>query len=148
MSLFVADYPSGRKPSPESGCAGVVVSQLAAYAFPAAAAVGDIIEIGVLPSAHRIIGLRLVASAAAAGAVAQVGLMSGEPGNTDDTTRALAADDLVKIAGEAAAPGDNEATDFALLLPASDDYRSIALKVGTAVAANAGSVLLQILYSQ
>lgn len=60
-SLFHSSMTKGRaQPWPTSREAGGAVRQVFKHTFDAAGANADIVELGVLPARHRLIGLRLI----------------------------------------------------------------------------------------
>lgn len=81
MNIFAAEIPGNRKPLPTGGVAGSVIVQKSTYAFPVAAAVGDIIDLAVLPALNTIVAARLILTGAAVGSVEDVCILSGKPGD-------------------------------------------------------------------
>lgn len=119
------------------------------HEFTAAAASGDIVDLGQLPAGAYIVDARLYTEGVFTGVTGDVGIMSGTPGSTDPArtcgNEIFAAADL---AAAATAPA-NMALATAFKVTPADTHRSIGLKLAAAVPAAAGKkVWLVLEYAQ
>lgn len=137
MAYFSNDIISGHKPVPTSGEAAVTVTQIGEYKFPADAAAGDIIEIGVLPARHYLVGAKAYVGGTAV--AHKVHLLAGTPGDTALANR---------TAGAEIADGSGLTVAGAEIAPAESD-RGIGIVVGTGGATkDASRIRLILQYAQ
>lgn len=141
MSLVQSLTAVGVNPVPTSGCAGAVVVQRATFPVSAALAVGDLVELGILPAFNYLVSARLVNTTGNGDTDAALQILSGVAGqktNPDGSART----------GTAIADA-NGLLDSAFLLQQQDYDQGIAVSVGTAVAAGGtGALLLVLEYAQ
>ena len=89
MATFLSEHAKRRQPVATGNTAGVTITQIFTYTVPdVAPGASDLIEIGFLPANNRLMGFELIGGATGAATV-EVGLMTGEQGDAQDTTRAL-----------------------------------------------------------
>lgn len=141
MALWKSDIATGKQTYPFGDDAYDSIAQRAEFEFDAAAANGDIIDLGVLPARTIITDARLLNPAGAT--VGVVAILSGTPGkdtNDDGTARTL------DTANPIIDADTKLATDYACLLDPSYTDRSIGVSLGAAVAAGAGKIVLQLGY--
>lgn len=133
--------------SVSSGEAGNVISNDYFYDLPTAQNItGDIIDIGVLPAYMTVSDVVLIADDidSGAGAVLDVGIMSGEPGSTD-TGRTCGAEIFSgATTGQAGGVARPTLASAFKILPTEAD-RSIGVKIATQSAtAVAGRIRLRV----
>lgn len=139
MTLIQSAWALGQKPIARPQTAHNTHSQLFIVDVPAAGfAQDDILELAVLHPYAQIIDAAIIPVGSLGAATVDIGLMSGEVGetlNTDGTARTVGAelfDDAAITAMLRLSKTD------ALLIPATEKPRSIGVKFGAAVAAGAG----------
>lgn len=139
--------------TPLGGCAGAVVTELFEYSITAALALGDIIELAVLPTYATVVDAVLIADDLDTGGspalTLDVGIMSGEVGVLDAARTCGAeifAASTVGQAGGVARPTLPSAFRIAPI----EGHRSIGVKVAAAPATGAttGKIQLRLTYAQ
>jgi hypothetical protein len=149
MGVKQSDAAKGLVPIAYPSYAGCAVSQRFSFAVPAGGlAAGDIIELGCIPPGCRPVDVILDAddldSNGAPTLALDVGLMSGEWGDADDTRTCGA--EFFSASNVAQAGGLARPTlKTAVRVAASDKARSIGVKIATAAAtAAAGTIGLTV----
>lgn len=151
MALISTQYASGVKPTFRPQTAGALHSQLFIVPIPAGGfAKDDILELAQLPPYARIVDAQLVfVGAPVAGATADVGLLTGEPGeptNEDGSVRTIGNE---LFSGGALDGIQRLGNTNALLIKKSDRARSIGVKFNAAVPFVAGKQIgLQLHFAQ
>lgn len=127
------------QPAPVSGCAGALVVQRVKHPVVSALALNDILEIGILPPYHYLVGARLFVNGVPAESLGDVKLMSGTP---DDA-------DAGRVQTGAAILTEGDLNDDGRLIASVDYPRGIAVAIAAAIAANpANSIHLDLIYAQ
>lgn len=145
MALKQSAWAQGALQAPTSREGGGVVVEKYKYITEGNLASGDIIELGILPAFHSIVGAVLITDAMGAGVTADVGIMSGEVGSTDP---ARTCGSEIYAAADVAAAGAtrNTKVDGFRLAPV-EAHRSVGVKLGAAVT-GAGKVVELILFTK
>ncbi|AEY69600.1 hypothetical protein PEp14_00011 [Erwinia phage PEp14] len=152
MALISTQFASGVRPTYRPQTAGALHSQLFHVAIPAGGfASGDILELAILPPYARIVDAQLILAGGAgvAGQTADVGIMSGEPGEptNDDGSARTMGNEL--FAGAALDGIQRLGKTDALFVKKTDKARSIGVKFNAAVPFVAGKqVALQLHFAQ
>lgn len=147
MTIRASKFAQGILGTVTGDCAGDVVVNDYFYDLPTAQNItGDIIDMGVLPAYHTVSDMVLIADDldSGAGAVLDVGIMSGTPGDT--TTARTCGAEFFSGATTAQAGGVARPTLASAfkLLPTEAD-RSIGVKIATQSAtAVAGRIRLRV----
>lgn len=141
MPIIQSDHAKGRKQAPYAAEAGNVVTARYEVDLDAAAS-GDVVELGILPAYCRATDALLVTDGLGGTVTASAGVMSGTPGDADDTRTVgnelfaaadVAANGLVRLSK----------TDM-LLLAASETDTPVGLTVSEAAT---GKVVLLLQYA-
>lgn len=143
MAILQSDWAAGRKVAPVSREAGGVVVERYDFAITENVAAGDIIELAILPSYHRIAAATLIPQGSFAGATADVGIMSGDVGSPDPAR--TVGDEL--FSAEALTDIASLSTSPALLLEPTEKSRSIGVKFSAAVTAVPDMVISVLLFT-
>lgn len=149
MTILQSPWATGQRTTPYGDCAGDEVSELFAFALPAAAlAVGDIIELGVLPAFHAPSDAILVCedldSGGAPALAFDVGIMSGDVG--DKVTARTCGSELFAASNVGQAGGVARATQVsAFTIAPTDNHRSIGVKITTAAATQVAGAKLRLM---
>lgn len=138
MALKKSNYILGQKPAPVSACAGALVVQRADFPVKQALAVGDIVEIGLLPPYHYLVDAHLYVDGVPIESLGDVKLVSGNPDDAD-AGRVLEGPALLT---------DAALNDAGRLVKHVDYQRGIGIAVGTAITAGAKTIYLDIVYAQ
>lgn len=149
MAIIQSDFAKGNKPTPYPSQAGVVVAQRFYMTVPANAALNDILELGILPAGCRPVDATLDADDLDTNGspliALDVGIMSGKVGSTDGGrtcgSELLAASQIARTGGSA-----RLATAAAFRITATDEERSIGVKIQAAAATGAAGVIGLTLY--
>lgn len=140
MALHQSGWALGTIPVARPQTAHNTHAQLFIVDVPAAGyASGDILELGVLHAFASVIDASIITVGSLGAATVDVGIMSGDAGettNTDATARTVGAE-LFEGAAISAAITRMTKSD-ALLLKPLEKHRSIGVKFGAAVAGGAG----------
>lgn len=144
MAIIQSDFAKGSKPTPYPSEAGVVVAQRFYMTVPAAAALNDILEVGILPAGCRPLDCVLdsddLDSGGSPAIALDVGIMSGDVGSTDGArtcgTEFFAASQVARAGGNA-----RPTLATAHKVAASDKERSIGVKIQAAAATGVAGVL-------
>ena len=147
MTIKQSAWAAGRKVAAVSGCAGEVVSQKFEFTVNENLAIGDIVEIGVLPAEHDVADMVAVVDAMGAGVTVDVGIMSGDYGDTDQSR--TSANEFFAGADVAAATVARMASATGFRLDSGRKDRSIGVKIGGAGVTASGQVItLEVMYRQ
>lgn len=141
MSIFQSDWAKIRRQAPTADCAGDVVAEKFDFTVTANLAIGDIIELGILPAGHTVVDAVLITDDLGAGTL-DVGLMSGAVGSLDAAR--TSGNELFSAAADAGVVRLTQAGAFAIAK--SDVHRSIGLKSSAAIAAASQKVSLVLSY--
>lgn len=144
MALKKSNYTLGQKPAPTSACAGALVVQRAEFPVKVALAAADILEIGILPPYHYLVGARLFVDGVPLASLGDVKLVSGNP-DDPDAGRVLVGDPLIVGADLA---DDASLTTAGRLIKPVDYQRGIGIAIGAAITAGAKSIYLDLIYAQ
>jgi hypothetical protein len=146
MAIKQSAWATGQKQAPFSREANGVVVERFTYTINADLAIGDIIELGVLPAYHFPVDAVLVTGAMGTSDTADVGIMSGTVGDAISvrTCGAELFDDLDVATAKVSRP--SAASAFAIQ-PANVD-RSIGFKANTEITAAGQIVTLVLTYAQ
>lgn len=127
------------EPAPTSGCAGAVVVQRVIHPLKQPLAAGDVLEIGVLPTFHYLVGARLFVDGVPAASLGDVKLVSGGVNDADEGRELIGKVILT----------DGDLNDDGRLIPAAQFDRGIGIEIGAAIAADpAKSIRLDLIYAQ
>lgn len=138
MAIFQSSAAKGQAATPSAYQAGIVTTAVFEYTFnDAYATATDVIELGILPAETQIIGATVIAAGLGA-TTANIGIMTGTPGDTVSTR--TVGDDLF------VATSVNDATADATLanclaVARSNAHRSIGAVIAANVAAGAAKKL-------
>jgi hypothetical protein len=138
MAIFQSSAAKGQAATPSAYQAGIVTTAIFEYTFTADYATAtDVIELGLLPADTQIVGATVIAAGLGA-TTADIGIMTGTPGDTvaERTVGAELFNDT----------SVNNATDDATLaeclaVARSNAHRAIGAKVAANVAAGAAKKL-------
>ena len=143
MALFQSETAKRRETPPTGYVSGSVQCAIFTFTFNANfTAATDILEIGLLPANTIPVRARLIPVGLTASNTADVGFMSGEPGDPDPTRTSgdELFDGVAAVAAEAAAP------DLGLLaVTRSELHRAIGIKMTEDIAAGANKKITLIL---
>lgn len=147
MALVQSDWGLGRKQAPVSREGGGVVVEKFTYTVTSDLAIGDKIELGILPAYHHNVDATLIIDGMGASVTANVGIMSGSVGSPDAARTVgnemfaaadVASDSVVRM---------SKAEGFTLA-PAND-HRSIGIEIaGAGVTASDQEITLVLQYVQ
>lgn len=150
-TVFKSDWAKGLKAAPVSREARGVVVETFTYTFDEAVAaefaIGDIVELAILPAYHTVVDAVMINEALGTSVTGTVGIMSGDVGEEDNTRTSGAEIYSGTDLSSAAVTRPTIATAFTIA-PADKD-RSIGFKVGGAKITAAGQKVTLILrYAQ
>lgn len=141
MALIQSDHAKGRKQAPYAAEAGTTVTARYEIAL-SAAGTSDVVELGILPAYCRVTDATLVTDGLGGTVTADVGVMSGTPGE-NDASRTVA--NQLFDAADVAANGLVRLTKTDMLLL---DGVETDTPVGMTVSASAtGTVVLLLSYA-
>lgn len=145
MALFQSEWATRQQNTATAECAGEEVAQLFEFAMPATAlAVGDIIELGILPAYNSTSDAILICDAVGASFAFDVGIMSGEVG--DKTSVRTSGAELFAAAPTGAAGGVLRTTlPSAFTIQSEERDRSIGVKVTAAATAQAAGAKVRLM---
>lgn len=145
MAIIQSEIAKGTIAVPQAFTSGAVVAHLATIELPAGVDVasGDIVELSVLPANHRVVDAVVIADGFTT-ETADIGLMSGDVGSTDDTRTS---DDSIFAAADLSG-FDRLAKGDSVVAEAVDYDRSIGLVFSAAVTGAGQSVTVQFLLTQ
>lgn len=147
MPIKQSAWAAGRKVAAVSGCAGEVVAQKFEFTVNENLAIGDIVEIGVLPAEHDVSDMVAVVDAMGAGVTVDVGVMSGDYGDTDQSRTSSNEFFAAQAVATATVARMSAASGFRL--DSSRKDRSIGVKIGGAGVTASGQVItLEVMYRQ
>lgn len=128
------------QPAPVAACAGSVVVQRVKYPVKTALAAGDVLELGLLPPYHYLIGARLFTSTGIpVASLGDVKLVTGSPEDPDDG-RVLTGPAILT---------DGDLNDDGRLIEAVQFNRGIGVAIAAAIAADPDdSIYLDLIYAQ
>lgn len=149
MAIKQSPWALNQRTSNRPQSAGAVHVTKFYHEFTAAAASGDIIDLGVLPAGAYVVDARLYTEGVLTGVTADVGVMSGDPGSTDPARTSgneiFAAADLAAASTTVA----NMSKVAAFQIAPGIVHRSIGVKLLAAVTAAPGKkVWLVLEYAQ
>lgn len=147
MAIKQSAWAAGRKVAAVSGCSGEVVAQKFQYTVNENLVVGDIIEIGVLPAEHDVSDMIAIVDGMGAGVTVDVGIMSGDYGDTDQS-RTVGAE-FFSAADVAADATARMSLKGGFRLDSGVKDRSIGVKINGAGVTAAGQIItLEVMYRQ
>jgi hypothetical protein len=138
MTIYQSLWATGQRNTPYGDCAGDEVCELFTFSLTATAlAVGDIIELGILPATHSVSDAILVCddldSNGAPTIAFDVGLMSGDVG--DNVSARTCGNELFAASTIGQAGGVARTTlASAFEIAGTDGDRSVGVKITTAAA--------------
>lgn len=140
MALKKSPYALGTKPAPTSCEAAHLVVQRGFFVVGAALAIGDIVEIAVIPPYHYLVGANVyVEGGAALASLGDVKLLTGTP-DDPDAGRAQTGPVIITNA---------KLNDDGRLVKPADNARGIGILMAAAEAAAAGKVIhFDLVYAQ
>ena len=143
MALFQSETAKRRETPPTGYVSGSVQCAIFTYTFdkPFTAAT-DVLEIGFLPANTIPVRARLVPEGLTASNAADVGFMSGEPGDPDPTR--TSGDELFDGVAAVATEASAAAVDL-LEVTRSEYHRSIGIKMTQNITAGAAKKITLIL---
>lgn len=145
MAIHQSDWATGKKQTYRPQTAGAVHAQRFEITLAKTVAAADIVELGVLPPYARIVGATLVPEGSFAAITADIGIMSGDTGDTDPTR--TSGDELFD--GAALSAVTSAVGAEALLLEATELPRSIGVKFSAEVTgATTKKLTLIVFYAQ
>ena len=147
MAIVKSEWTKGRKQAPVSGEARNVVTERFDFTIGADMAANDIVELAVLPAYHFVVDAVLILSAGlGAGRTVDVGIMSGDVGEEDNTR--TSGNELYAAQDSAAAVASRMVKADGFLLAPGNKDRSIGVKVSDTVTAANQKVTLVLQYAQ
>lgn len=147
MAITQSAWASGRKMPATSGCAAEVVAQKFSTVIAADKAIGDIIELGVLPAEHDAVDVVILAGAMGTGVTIDVGIMSGAYGDTSQARTSGA--EFHADVDVAAASVTRMTLVGGFTVDSGREDRSIGVKFGGAITTAADQLLVaMVLYRQ
>lgn len=139
MANFLSEHAKRRQPVATGDSAGCTITQTFAFTVPSPApGAADFIEIGYLPANQRLLGFEVIAGATGAATV-EVGLMTGNQGDAQDTTRALTGNRIL-AAGTAIASATTVATRANCLAVAKAD-KDVGIGIRPSAALTVGATI-------
>jgi hypothetical protein len=138
MAIFQSSAAKGQAATPSAYQAGIVTTAIFEYTFTADYATAtDVIELGLLPADTQIVGATVIAAGLGA-TTADIGIMTGTPGDTV-AARTVGAElfDDTSVNNASA----NATLANCLAVARSNAHRSIGAKVAANVAAGANKKL-------
>lgn len=147
MAIKQSAWAAGRKVAAVSGCAGEVVAQKFEFTVNEDLSIGDIVEIGVLPAEHDAADVIAIVDGMGAGVTADVGIMSGDYGDTDQAR--TSGNEFIAAADVAADVVARMSAKGGFRLDSARKDRSIGVKIGGAGVTASGQIItLEVLYRQ
>lgn len=145
MSIVKSAWGAGRKQAPVSSESGTVKCERYTYTIPAGLnlAIGDIIELAVLPAYHTVVDATVVADAVGTSTF-DVGIMSGTLGSNDQAR--TCGNELFAAAAGGAVTRMSKPVGFRIV-PIEGD-RAIGAKVLVAGVTGAAQVFDLLLYTK
>jgi len=149
MALKQSFWATGQRMVPVGDCAGDEVAQLFEYALPAGAlSVGDIIELAVLPAFNTVTDAILICddldSNGAPTIAFDVGIMNSYVGDKDSVRTCGAELFPAATLGQAGGVARAQVAS-AFTIAATDNHRSIGVKITTAAATQVAGAKLRLL---
>lgn len=138
MAIFQTSAAKGQAATPSAYQAGIVTTAIFQYTFNEDYATAtDVIELGTLPADTQIVGAEIIGDGLGA-TTADIGLMSGDPGDTESAR--TVSDEIFDgtSVNDATALSTLEAC---LTIPRASTHRSIGAFIAANVAAGASKVL-------
>jgi hypothetical protein len=138
MAIFQSSAAKGQAATPSAYQAGIVTTAIFEYTFTADYATAtDVIELGLLPADTQIVGATVIAAGLGA-TTADIGIMTGTPGDTV-AARTVGAElfDDTSVNNASA----NATLANCLAVARSNAHRSIGAKVAANVAAGSSKKL-------
>lgn len=143
MAIVQSQWGAQKRQAPVSAEAGGVVCEKYKFVVTSNMAIGDIIELGVLPSYHTAVDTILISDAIGTTAL-DVGIMTGEVGSPDQT-RTMGNEFFSSAPGDALVRPNKQA-GFRLQ-PVERD-RSIGVKIMNAALVASSQVIELIVFSK
>lgn len=138
MAIFQSSAAKGQAATPSAYQAGIVTTAIFEYTFTADYATAtDVIELGILPADTQIVGATVIAAGLGA-TTADIGIMTGTPGDTA-SARTVGAE-LFNDTSVNDASADATLAGC-LAVARSNAHRAIGAKVAANVAAGAAKKL-------
>lgn len=146
MALVQSNIALGVVTVPQAFTSGAVVAYRASFTVPAGVTVAatDVLELAILPADHIILDATLIAEGDFDGATADVGIMTGEVGEEDNTR--TSGDEIFD--GAALTGFVRVASNEGLLVDPTDTDRSIGVKFSADVVGAGQTITLQVLMTQ
>lgn len=146
MANFLSPHARRQRPVATAGAAGVTITQIFEYTVPATPpGATDIIEIGYLPANNKLLSFEVAGAATGTGITVQVALMTGEQGDHQDTTRALATPNILAPATAIHNASSSATRAACLAIPVSDKDVGIGIVPSAALTA-AGKITVVATY--
>lgn len=143
MAIFQSSTAKGQAATPSAYQAGIVTTAIFEYTFTAAYATAtDVIELGLLPAETQIVGATVIGTGLGA-TTADIGIMTGAPGDVVGT-RTVGAEIFNDTSVNNAE--DNATLATCLAVPRQNYHRAIGAKVAANVAAGAAKLTVKIDY--
>lgn len=147
MALLQSDWAVGRKQAPVSAESGGAVVEKYEFTINDDVAIGDKIELGVLPAYHHVVDAVLIVGAMGASVTANVGIMSGGYGVVDASR--TVGDELYAAADVSAAAVVRMTNADGFLLAPNGTDRGIGVEIaGANVTASGQKVTLVLTTAQ
>jgi hypothetical protein len=138
MTIFQSSTAKGQAATPSAYQAGIVTSAIFEYTFKSDYATAtDVIELGLLPADTQIIGATVIAAGLGA-TTADIGIMTGTPGDT--VAERTVGDELFDGTSVNDASADAPLASCLAVAP-SNEHRAIGAKIAANVAADAAKKL-------
>ena len=146
MALVQSNIALGVVTVPQAFTSGAVVGYRASFTIPAGLTVADddVLELAILPADHVILDATLIAEGNFDGATADIGIMTGEVGEEDDTRTS---DDSI-FDGAALTGFVRVTANEGLLIDPAETDRSIGVTFSDDVVGAGQVITLQILMTQ
>lgn len=140
MPAKQSDWATGRKQAPVSREARGVVTERYEITVDEDLSANDILELAILPAYHKVVDAILITDAMGTGITVDVGIMSGDVGDPDDSR--TSGNELFDDTDVAAAGVTRATKASAFDVSPSGSHRSIGVKVSGAVTASDQKVAL------
>jgi hypothetical protein len=138
MAIFQSSAAKGQAATPSAYQAGIVTTAIFEYTFTAAyTAATDVIELGLLPADTQIVGATIIGAGLGA-TTADIGIMTGTPGDTVGTR--TVGDELFDGTSVNDATANATLADC-LAVSRSNTHRAIGASIAANVAAGAAKKL-------
>ena len=149
MAIKRSAWAKGEFQAPVSREGGGVVAEKYKFVVNENLAIGDIVELAILPAFHRVVDAILITDALGASVTADVGVMSGEVGAATNVGGGARTSGAELWSGEAVATaGAKRVTKVdAFRIAPVEAHRSIGVKIGGAAVTASGQVIELVLFT-